>query len=364
MRSRRLFTLGASALMLAAPAMVFYSTRQGMADDEAGEGRIVEIAPSEGDEGAIDVSEESNKEVPQYWIGLQGRPIDSAALRTHLQLASDVGVLVENVVPDSPAQKAGLQQHDVIVSVNGEPISDLSAVQKVVAAGGDKPIELKIIRLAQESKVKVTPEKRPADAMKNLPPGGPEGLGFGAGQMPDFDAVMKQLQEGNLPGGVRVFGPGMVLGSERFNLNSMPNGISVSISRDGEGPAEITVKKGDESWTLKSDDEKAIKKLPDDVRPFVQQMISGAAPGQLRQPGGLHFDMKDLEQLVPHELRQAEGVVRQRAEDARERTEAASERLLKRMEEMEQRIQDLQQQLEENSTSSRTKETEAASNSK
>jgi membrane-associated protease RseP (regulator of RpoE activity) len=362
MRVRSRLNMVAAAMLLAAPAMAvsFYGMNQSLADDQADDGPIVEISPSEDNELPAGEENEQADAAPQYWIGLQGRPIDSPALRTHLQLASDVGVLVENVVPDSPAQKAGLQQHDVIVAVNGEPINDLSALQKVVAEGADKPIELKIIRLAQESKVTVTPAKRPADAMKNLPGSVPGGLGLGGGQMPDLDAMLRQFQEGGLPGGVRVFGPGMVLGGEHFNLNAMPNGISVNISREGEGPAQITVKKGDQSWTLKSDDEEAIKKLPDDVRPFVQQMIGGST-GQPGQPGAMTFDFKNLQRLAPQQFQQPEGAVRQGREAARQRTEAASERLLKRMEEMEQRMQNLQRQLEDNSAPSRTKETKPAS---
>ena len=54
----------------------------------------------------------------------------------------------------------------------------------------------------------------------------------------DLGRLMQQLQNGNLPGGMRVFGPGMVLNGRQFNINSVPNGISVSIARNGDGPAQ------------------------------------------------------------------------------------------------------------------------------
>jgi hypothetical protein len=279
-------------------------------------------------------------------------------LRTHLQLAEDVGVLVENVVPESPAAKAGLRQHDVIVAVNGEPISDLRAVQKVIADGGDKAIDLKVIRLAKEESVKVTPEDRPADLAQTLPAGPGAGQPFG-GQMPDIEALLRQFQQGGGPAGVRVFGPGMI-GGQALNLNEMPSGVSVSVARQGDGPAEITVKKGEETWTLKSDDEEAIKKLPEDVRPFVEQMLDGSQPGM---PGAMRFNLGDLQNILPEQLGKldAEAAVnhpalRQRAAAVQQRTEEASERLLERMEQMEQRIRDLQQQLEENSAAPRTNE--------
>nr|MBA3480608.1 hypothetical protein [Pirellulales bacterium] len=119
-------------------------------------------------------------------------------------------------------------------------------------------------------------------------------------------------------------------------------------------------KKGDETWTLKSDDEEAIKKLPEDVRPFVEQMLDGSQPDV---PGAMRFNLGDLQNILPEQLGKldAEAAVnhpalRKRAAAVQQRTEEASERLLERMEQMEQRIRDLQQQLEENSSAPRTNE--------
>ncbi len=365
--------LGAASLLVALTAMaVFFgqSARVLAADDDAAGGRIVEISPDQGGDGlpnGNEVDESRPAAAPKYWIGLQGLPINSAALRTQLQLADDVGVLVENVVPGSPAQKAGLRQHDVIIAVNGDPINDLAALQKVVADGAKKPIELKVIRLAQETKVAVTPKERPADAELGLPADGRLNLG---GPMGDIDALLRQFQQqGGAQGGPRVFGPRMILGGQAFNLNQMPADVSVSVARQDEGPAEITVKKGDETWTLKSDDEEAIEKLPEDIRPFVQQLLEGTRPDQ-RGVGAMHFDLGDLQKMLPDQLGGlAEGAkadreaLRDRARAARKRTERASERLLERMEEMEARIQELQEQLQENRTAPRTNDDDDPSKS-
>jgi hypothetical protein len=360
MKLPRWCKLATATLLVAAPAtaIVIGQSQSAVADEEA-EGRIVEISPSGDDRSAAVESEEAAAaEAPKYWIGLQGRPIDSPVLRTHLQLADDVGVLVENVVPDSPAEKAGLRQHDILVAVNGEPISDLSALQKVVADGGKKAIELKVIRLAKETKISVTPEERPADLQVNEP--GRAGMRGGVG---DLDALLRQLQQGGMPGGVRVFGPGMALGGQGFDWNQVPSGVSVNITREGEGPAQITVKKGDKTWQLKSDDAEALKKLPDDIRPFVTQMLEGSRPGQ---PGqlGMRFNFRDFQNLLPDDLAGEFDVdvdampnpeaLQKRAAEVRKRTEEASQRLLERMEQMERRMQKLQKQIEENSAPDRT----------
>ncbi len=260
MKSRTWKSLGAAALLAAVPATAVMISQQVAAEDEA-EGRIVEISPEEGgsdrEAGEERAAEEAKQ--PKYWIGLQSRPLDSRVLRTHLQLADDVGLIVENVVPGSPAEKAGLRQDDVLVAVNGEPISDVVALQKAVADGEDKPLELKVLRLAKETTIKVTPEERPADMP--VAQGGGLADPFGAKGQLDIESIFKQLQEGGALGG-RMIGPGMVMNGRQFDISKMPGGMSVSITREGDGPAKITVKKGDESWTVEGDDQEAIKQLP------------------------------------------------------------------------------------------------------
>jgi membrane-associated protease RseP (regulator of RpoE activity) len=359
--------VAASMLLLAAPVAALVASQAHAQADEEAEGRIFEISPS-GDElpTAENADEEAQPQAPQYWIGLQGRPIDSPVLRTHLQLADDVGVLVENVVPKSPAEKAGLRQHDIIIAANGEPIGDVTALQKVVAEGGKKAIELKVIRLAKEMKISVTPEDLPADLQVNVPGG--EGV---PGELGNLDALLRQFQQGGVPGGVRVFGPGMVLGGQGFDPNQVPNGVSVSITREGEGPAQITVKKGDKTWQLKSDDEKALKQLPDDIRPFVQQMIEGSRPGQA---GAFHFNFGNFQNRLPNDLGQFDleidgelgglpdqKALQKRAQELRKRADDANRRLMERMEEMERRMQELQKQMQENSAPDRTNDQDDAS---
>lgn len=59
--------------------------------------------------------------VERGWLGVQMQPV-TPALAKALGLATDQGVLVNEVVPDSPAAKAKLQQGDVITTFNGAAI--------------------------------------------------------------------------------------------------------------------------------------------------------------------------------------------------------------------------------------------------
>jgi hypothetical protein len=69
------------------------------------------------------------------------------------------GVLVEDVVPDTPAAKAGLQRGDRIVEIAGKPVPNLTAYMAVMASfkAGDK-IEITVER--GEKKVKLQAELR------------------------------------------------------------------------------------------------------------------------------------------------------------------------------------------------------------
>ncbi len=68
------------------------------------------------------VSTAHNIEPGGPWLGIQFGPVPKP-LAAHLALDAEVGQMVLNVVEDSPADQAGLQQYDVIVRVDGQDVS-------------------------------------------------------------------------------------------------------------------------------------------------------------------------------------------------------------------------------------------------
>jgi membrane-associated protease RseP (regulator of RpoE activity) len=339
---------------VAALAVTFAHAQQAAAaDDETEEGRIVEISPSGDDENdtADEAVEEQATEEPAYWLGIQGAPIDSPVLRTHLQLADDIGVVVADVVPDSPAEKAGLRKHDVLLEVDGEPITDMTALQFAVASSGGEPVELKLIRLAEEMTLSVTPEERPAELAIDEP----SIEGHGDMPMNELQDMLRHF-EGNLAGGVRVFGPGMIANGQRMELGRLPDGVTIQITREGDGPAKVTVQRGDETWSIEGQDDEALEELPEDVRAYVQKMLAAQGGGN----GGFNLsgEMRGLLADGAGQSGRRSGGAPRKAARTRPgeggtpggeigAPGTADERILKRLDEIEQRLNELQQRIEE-----------------
>lgn len=314
--------LGLMAVATLAVGVACLQNASVMAQEPEEEGRIVEITPNN-DPVEVEAAEAAAPAEPAFWIGVQGAPITSEVLRTHLQLGADVGVVVERVLPDSPAAKAGIRRHDIIIGVNKESIGDLLPLQKTVAEGKGKPVELKVIRLAKEEKITVTPEERPAHladmAPQGIPGQIPGAFPGGADQLGD---LFRQFEQGGA--GLPMFGQGGA------GFAGVPNGVKISVARNGDGPPTITIEKGDQQWTVEGDDEEAIAQLPDDVRPLVTQLLQGnGGPGL---PGNFNFQLP-------------EGAGRVQSEQRLNATQKETmKRMMRQMKELEQRMEQMQRE--------------------
>lgn len=67
--------------------------------------------------------------------------------------------LVASIAPDSPAEAAGLELGDRILSVDGQAVGSISEVQRYAASHADKPVALSVERGGQTRDVTVTPKK-------------------------------------------------------------------------------------------------------------------------------------------------------------------------------------------------------------
>jgi serine protease Do len=107
------------------------------------------------------------------YLGASLQPVDED-LAPSLGIPKDSGEIVRSLVPGAPGALAGLQQGDVIVKVNGQPVTPDQTVSYLIAnstVGSRIPLE--IIRGGRRATVTVTVAQRPTEeALAKLSGGG------------------------------------------------------------------------------------------------------------------------------------------------------------------------------------------------
>ena len=100
--------------------------------------------------------------------------------------AKDGGVLVTEVMEDSPAEKAGIKAGDVILSVAGENVEDAGdLVEEIRGHKPESKVELKVIRKNRSRKMKVTLGEAPSSF----------DMGFGLGKRMMFFGDGHRLED-------------------------------------------------------------------------------------------------------------------------------------------------------------------------
>jgi S1-C subfamily serine protease len=97
--------------------------------------------------------------VRRSYIGMGGQnvPIHRKVVR-HYNLPSDLGVLVLNVEPNSPAQRAGLVMGDVIIGLNDATIDTIDDLQRQLTEQRvGVPCTLKVIRHTEKLDLSIIP---------------------------------------------------------------------------------------------------------------------------------------------------------------------------------------------------------------
>lgn len=95
-------------------------------------------------------------EINRGYIGVQFEPV-SEAMAKALNMEKIIGVVVQDVVKKSPAEKAGIEIGDVIIAVDGKEITSSNQLQGLVFTkkSGEK-VELTLLRDGKKSKKTLT----------------------------------------------------------------------------------------------------------------------------------------------------------------------------------------------------------------
>jgi serine protease Do/serine protease DegQ len=94
-------------------------------------------------------------EVRRGVLGVSGRSVNSAIAKA-MELETNQGGFIEQVMPDSAADEAGIKPGDVITKVNGKSIKTFNELRgKIGTIGLGKKVELTIVRNGNEQELNV-----------------------------------------------------------------------------------------------------------------------------------------------------------------------------------------------------------------
>lgn len=109
--------------------------------------------------------------VERSWLGVRIQPLDLALARS-FSLDRPRGALVTEVLPDSPASRAGLLERDVILSLNTSPIDRSETLPWIVSTTpGGTEVTLEVFRDGQSMNVLVQLDAIPNQDPPTLPGG-------------------------------------------------------------------------------------------------------------------------------------------------------------------------------------------------
>ena len=209
------------------------------------------------------------------------------ALATHLGVK---GLIVTQVLDDSPAKKAGLKANDILLSMNGTALTSPDQFKKLVVGetGGSKAVFV-VLRGGKKQEIAAVLGERDANRM---------GMFFDGKNAPfkvdGKDGVMQfkfdggafgkdNLFEKELPGGARAFGRARVGGKAGEGAGSNSTSLSIS-ANDGNITIAASVTKDGKTQTVKESgtrDEllKKIDKFPEGIRDSIRQSLEGIETG-------------------------------------------------------------------------------------
>lgn len=194
------------------------------------------------------------------WLGVHLTEVP-APLAAQLGL-EDTGVMIGNVVEDSPAEEAGLRRWDVMVALDGKSVSDSMGqlIERIRGFSEGTDIDLTVIRNGEELEVEVTLGARPESAKTRWMHKFAPGVAIKE-RIQDRAHVLKLGEDGELeflnlksfPVELRKIFPfrhglttRIILDDDQksFNVVITENDQTLEIEQEGDG--EITVRRTDE----------------------------------------------------------------------------------------------------------------------
>jgi len=140
-------------------------------------------------------SHEKTPKVPMIFLGVETSQVPTV-VSEQLGLSKGLGLVVEYVVPNSPAAAAGIQQNDILKMLNDQILIEPSQLRKLLQTFSDgTDVTLTILRKGQEQKVTVKLAKKERPQSHSWAPGDKHDWQWDFDDTGDLGEQMQGLKE-------------------------------------------------------------------------------------------------------------------------------------------------------------------------
>ncbi len=189
--------------------------------------------------------------IERGYLGVQIGPIDRTWVQS-LGLDSSNGAYIVSVTPGGPGERGGLQQGDVVLSLNGQPVTNSTELTRRVgqARPGDN-LRLEIVRDGRRQTINVRSGTRPSVAELNSD-----------GSAPAEQPTPGGVSAGTVVGGLTVAPMSPAL-RQRYDIPANINGVVITQQGRGDNrayqPGFVIMRAGQRAVTSVADLQAAVQ---------------------------------------------------------------------------------------------------------
>jgi hypothetical protein len=133
--------------------------------------------------------------VPMTFLGVETSQVPNV-VSDQLGLTKGFGLVVDYVVPNSPAASAGVQQNDILKMLNDQILMEPTQLRKLLQTFSEgTEVTLTILRKGQEQKITVKLAKKEMPQRHSMMPGGNHDMHWDFDETGDVGEQMQELKE-------------------------------------------------------------------------------------------------------------------------------------------------------------------------
>jgi hypothetical protein len=133
--------------------------------------------------------------VPMTFLGVETSQVP-IVVSEQLGLTKGLGLVVDYVVPNSPAASAGVQQNDILKMLNDQILMEPTQLRKLLQTFSEgTEVTLTILRKGQEQKITVKLAKKEMPQRHSMMPGGNHDMHWDFDETGDVSEQMQELKE-------------------------------------------------------------------------------------------------------------------------------------------------------------------------